>query len=327
MHIFLTGGAGYIGSAATQRLLEAGHQVTVYDSLATGHRAAIPGKARFVHADLADIDRLRKALEQQPVDAVLHFAAFIEAGESMVDPGRYFRNNLGLTLALIEACVQAGVRRFVLSSTAAVYASSERPLSEDSPLGPANVYGHSKLMVEQALEWYRRIHGLRYAALRYFNAAGSLPDRGEDHRPESHLIPLVLQAALGKRAAVRIFGTDYPTPDGTCIRDYVHISDLVDAHLLSLQALETHDQLIFNLGNGEGYSVRQVIETARRVTGLPIPASEVDRRPGDAPRLVASADRIRKELGWQPRYPDLDYIIASAWDWHRSRPDGYAHRL
>jgi UDP-glucose 4-epimerase len=327
MHIFLTGGAGYIGSAATQRLLEAGHAVTVYDSLVTGHRAAIPGKARFIHADLANADRLRRALTQQPVDAVMHFAAFIEAGESMLDPGKYFRNNLSLSLGLLEACAQAGVRRFVLSSTAAVYASNDAPLSEDSPLGPANVYGHSKLMVEQALEWYRRIHGLRFAALRYFNAAGSLPNCGEDHRPESHLIPLVLKVALGKRAEVRIFGTDYPTPDGTCIRDYVHISDLIDAHLLALQALETHDRLVFNLGNGEGYSVQQVIETARQVTGCPIRAREVERRPGDAPRLVASADRIRNELGWQPRYPELDSIIASAWDWHRSWPDGYARRL
>ena len=327
MHIFLTGGAGYIGSAAAQRLLESGHEVTVYDSLVTGHRAAIPAKVRFVHADLANAELLRRTLADHPVDAVMHFAAFIEAGESMQDPGKYFRNNLSLSLGLLEAAVQAGVRRFVLSSTAAVYASSETPLSEDSPLGPANVYGHSKLMMEQALEWYRHIHGLRFAALRYFNAAGSLPDRGEDHRPESHLIPLVLQVALGKRPEVRIYGTDYPTPDGTCIRDYIHISDLIDAHLLALQALETRDRLVFNLGNGEGYSVRQVIEAARLVTGRTIPAVEVDRRPGDAPRLVASAERIRAELGWQPRLPELDSIIASAWDWHRSRPDGYARRL
>lgn len=327
MHIFLTGGAGYIGSAAAQRLLESGHEVTVYDSLVTGHRAAIPGKARFVHADLANAELLRRTFAARPVDAVMHFAAFIEAGESMQDPGKYFHNNLGLSLGLLEAAVQAGVRRFVLSSTAAVYASSETPLSEDSPLGPANVYGQSKLMMEQALEWYRQIHGLRFAALRYFNAAGSLPDRGEDHRPESHLIPLVLQVALGKRPGVRIFGTDYPTPDGTCIRDYIHISDLIEAHLLALQALETRDRLVFNLGNGEGYSVRQVIEVARLVTGRTIPAVEVDRRPGDAPRLVASAERIRAELGWQPRLPGLDVILASAWDWHRSRPDGYARRL
>ena len=207
--------------------------------MVTGHRAAIPGKARFILADLADANSLRKALQERPVDAILHFAAFIEAGESMLDPGKYFRNNLTLTLALLDVAQQAGVRRFVLSSTAAVYASSDAPLSEDSPLGPVNVYGHTKLMVEQALEWYRQIHGMRYAALRYFNAAGALPGRGEDHRPESHLIPLVLQAALGKRPEVRIFGTDYDTPDGTCIRDYIHIADLIDAHLLALTALET----------------------------------------------------------------------------------------
>jgi UDP-glucose 4-epimerase len=327
MHVFLTGGAGYIGSAAAQRLLDDGHEVTVYDSLVTGHRAAVPGKARFVRADLADDGALRKALQARPVDAILHFAAFIEAGESMLDPGKYYRNNLMLTLALLEAAQQAGVRRFVLSSTAAVYASSDAPLSEESPLGPANVYGHTKLMIEQALDWYRRIHGLRFAALRYFNAAGALPGRGEDHRPESHLIPLVLQTALAKRAEVRIFGTDYDTPDGTCLRDYIHIADLIDAHLLALTALETRERLIYNLGNGEGYSVRQVIETARRVTGQPIPAVEVPRRPGDAPRLVASAERIRAELGWKPRFPDLETIVASAWEWHRSRPDGYARRL
>ena len=327
MHIFLTGGAGYIGSAAAQRLLDDGHEVTVYDSLVTGHRAAIPGKARFVHADLADDGALRQALRAKPVDAILHFAAFIEAGESMLDPGKYFRNNLMLTLALLEAAQQAGVQRFVLSSTAAVYASSDAPLSEGSPLGPANVYGHTKLMIEQALDWYRQIHGLHFAALRYFNAAGALPGRGEDHRPESHLIPLVLQAALGKRPEVRIFGTDYDTPDGTCLRDYVHIADLIDAHLLALTALETRDRLIYNLGNGEGYSVRQVIETARRVTGQPIPAVEVPRRPGDAPRLVASAERIRAELGWRPRFPDLETIVASAWEWHHSRPEGYARHL
>lgn len=327
MHVFLTGGAGYIGSAAAQRLLDDGHEVTVYDSLVTGHRAAVPGKARFVRADLADDGALRKALQARPVDAVLHFAAFIEAGESMLDPGKYYRNNLMLTLGLLEAAHLAGVRRFVLSSTAAVYASSDAPLSEESPLGPANVYGHTKLMIEQALDWYRQIHGLRFAALRYFNAAGALPGRGEDHRPESHLIPLVLQTALGKRAEVRIFGTDYDTPDGTCLRDYIHIADLIDAHLLALTALETRERLIYNLGNGEGYSVRQVIETAHRVTGRPIPAVEVPRRPGDAPRLVALAERIRTELGWKPRFPDLETIVASAWEWHRSRPEGYARRL
>lgn len=327
MHIFLTGGAGYIGSAAAQRLLDDGHDVTVYDSLVTGHRAAVPGKARFILADLADAASLRQALQARPVDAILHFAAFIEAGESMLDPGKFFHNNLALSLALLEAGHQAGVRRFVLSSTAAVYASSDAPLSELSPLGPANVYGHTKLMIEQALDWYRQIHGLHFAALRYFNAAGALPGRGEDHRPETHLIPLVLQVALGRRPQVRLFGTDYDTPDGTCIRDYIHIADLIDAHLLALTALETRDRLIYNLGNGEGYSVRQVIDTARRITGQPIPAVEVARRPGDAPRLVASAELIRRELGWTPRFPDLEAIMASAWEWHRTRPDGYARHL
>ncbi len=324
MNIFLTGGAGYIGSAAAETLLRAGHQVTVYDSLVTGHRAAVPQGARFVQADLADGQALRQALSSEPFDAVMHFAAFIEAGESMQNPGKYFHNNLALALDLIEACVRAGVQRFVLSSTAAVYASSEEPLSEESPLGPANVYGQTKLMVEQALDWYRRIHGLHYAALRYFNAAGALPGRGEAHQPESHLIPLVLQVALGQRPEVKIFGTDYPTPDGTCIRDYIHIGDLIDAHLLALEALAEHDRLVYNLGNGAGYSVRQVIETARRVTGHPIPAVEAPRRPGDPPRLVASSARIRQELGWQPEIPELERIIASAWEWHRSHPRGYA---
>ena len=324
MNIFITGGAGYIGSTAAETLLEAGHHVTVFDSLVTGHRAAVPAGAEFVHADLGDAAALRTALAAQPYDAVMHFAAFIEAGESMKDPGKYFRNNLSHSLGLIELAVQAGVKRFVLSSTAAVYQSSDQPLSEDSPLGPTNVYGQTKLMIEQALEWYRRIHGLHYAALRYFNAAGALPHRGEAHQPESHLIPLTLQVPLGKREQIYIFGTDYPTPDGTCIRDYIHIQDLISAHLLALDALEERDCLIYNLGNGAGYSVRQVIETAREVTGHPIPAVETPRRPGDPPRLVASSERIRRELGWQPQIPDLKAIIASAWAWHRTHPQGYA---
>ncbi len=323
MKIFVTGGAGYIGSAAVQRLLNAGHQVTIYDSLITGHRAAVPQDATFIHADLADGAKLKVALGSHAYDAVLHFAAFIEAGESMHNPGKYFHNNLVHSLALIEASVQAGVGRFVLSSTAAVYASSDEPLSETSPLGPANVYGQTKLMIEQTLAWYRQVHGLHYAALRYFNAAGALPDRGEAHQPESHLIPLMLQVALGKRTHIKIYGTDYPTPDGTCIRDYIHLADLVDAHLLALDALETRDELVYNLGTGTGYSVRQVLETARRVTGEPIRAEEADRRPGDAPRLVSAADKISEELGWSPNYPELDQIVDSAWRWHRTHPEGY----
>jgi UDP-glucose 4-epimerase len=228
-----------------------------------------------------------------------------------------------LSAGLIEACARGGIRRFVFSSSAAVYASSDAPLSEDSPLGPASVYGQTKLMIEQVLEWYRRIHGMHYACLRYFNAAGAIGSRGEDHQPESHLIPLVLRVALGQREAVNIYGSDYPTPDGTCIRDYIHVADLIDAHLLALGGLSEGDRLIYNLGNGEGYSVREVIETARRITGHPIPARETDRRPGDASRLVASSQLVRHDLGWQPRFPDLSEIIASAWEWHRANPDGY----
>jgi UDP-glucose 4-epimerase len=326
MKLFVTGGAGYIGSAAAQMLLEAGHQVTVYDSLITGHRQAIPDGARFVQGDLADAAALAAALQMEQYEAVLHFAAFIEAGESMADPGKYFRNNLVRSLELIEACASAGIERFVFSSSAAVYASSDAPLTEQSPLGPANVYGQTKLMIEQALSWYQHIYGLRYAALRYFNAAGALPERGEAHQPETHLIPLVLQAALGKRPQVMIYGTDYATPDGTCVRDYIHIADLVQAHLLALEGLAERDRLVLNLGNGAGYSVQQVIETARRITGRQITATPAPRRAGDPAKLVASADSIRQLFGWQPRHPDLESIIESAWQWHRTHPDGYGSR-
>jgi UDP-glucose 4-epimerase len=324
MNILLTGGAGYIGSMATQLLLEAGHEVTVYDSLVTGHRQAVPAGAHFVQADLADENALQAALRGRQIQAVLHFAAFIEAGESMREPGKYFHNNVTLALGLIEACVRNGVERFVFSSSAAVYASSDEPLSEDAPLGPANVYGQTKLMVEQTLDWYRRLHGLRYAALRYFNAAGGLPQRGEDHRPETHLIPLVLQVALGQREHVEVFGADYSTPDGTCIRDYIHVWDLVEAHLLALDALQDADRLVYNLGNGAGHSVRQVVQAARQVTGHPILSVDGARRPGDAPRLVASAAKIRQELGWEPKIPELERIIASAWEWHAAHPRGYS---
>ena len=323
MNIFLTGGAGYIGSATAEALLAAGHHVTIYDALLTGHRQAVPPGADFIHANLNDAEALRAALSRRRFDAVMHFAAFIEAGESMKKPGKYLENNLINSLRLIEAATQTGIRRFVLSSTAAVYASSDAPLQETSRLAPTNTYGYTKLAVEQTLAWYRQIHGLHFAALRYFNAAGALPGRGEAHQPESHLIPLVLQVPLGQRPSISIFGTDYPTPDGTAIRDYIHIADLVSAHLLALEALETRDQLIYNIGNGKGYSVREVIETARRVTGHPIPAVETPRRPGDPARLVASSEKIRRELGWRPRYPDLRDIIASAWEWHRTHPHGY----
>lgn len=323
MNILVTGGAGYIGSATAEALIHAGHSVSVYDSLVTGHRAAAPEGADFIEADLADSHTLIETFTKNKFDAVMHFAAFIEAGESMKDPGRFYQNNFTNALTLVETAVRAGVKRFVLSSTAAVFKSSEEPLNEDSPLGPTNVYGHTKLMVEQALDWYREIHGLHFAALRYFNACGAMPNRGEAHQPESHLIPLVLRVALGQSDAIQIFGTDYPTPDGTCIRDYVHIADLADAHILALSGLSERDRLIYNLGSGNGYSVREVIETARQTTGQLIQSIERPRRPGDSARLVASSEKIKRELGWKPQHDNLREIISSAWAWHKSHPRGY----
>ena len=323
MNILITGGAGYIGSATAEALLGAGHSVTVYDSLVTGHQAAVPKGARFIEAALEDHQSLSKALTTQQFEAVMHFAAFIEAGDSMKDPGRFYFNNVANSLSLVEMVVLAGIKRFVFSSTAAVYRSSDEPLTEESPLGPTNVYGHTKLMVEQVLEWYRQIHGLHYAALRYFNACGALPGRGESHRPESHLIPLVLQVALGQRESASIYGTDYPTPDGTCIRDYIHITDLVSAHLSALDALGETDKLVYNLGSGKGFSVREVIDVSSKVTGNRIPVVELARRAGDSSRLVASSDKIRRELGWKPQRTDLQDIISSAWEWHKSHPKGY----
>lgn len=323
MNIFVTGGAGYIGSAVSQALLDAGHSVTVFDSLVTGYLAAVPRAARFYQGDLGNPADMEGVLASEKYAAVMHFAGFIEAGESMRDPGKFFKNNLANSLQLIEAAIQTGVKRFVLSSSAAVYASNDLPLTEESPIDPANAYGFTKLAIEQALEWYRKIKGLHFAALRYFNACGALPGRGEAHQPESHLIPLVLKVALGQQDAADIYGTDYPTPDGTCIRDYIHIADLISAHLLALDALGDNDRLVYNLGNGSGYSVREVIKTARSVTGHPIPVVESPRRPGDAPRLVASSEKIRHELGWYPQHPELSDIVASAWEWHRTHPHGY----
>jgi len=323
MNILVTGGAGYIGSATAEALLKAGHSVTVFDSLSSGHRAAVPAGATFIHANLSDAEKVKSVLADGQFDAIMHFAAFIEAGESMKEPGRFFENNYVNSLRLMEGAVRKGVKRFVFSSTAAVYQSSEEPLTEESPLGPSNVYGQTKLMTEQALEWYRQIHGLRFAALRYFNACGALPARGEAHQPESHLIPLVLRVALGQRETISIYGADYDTPDGTCIRDYIHLADLVSAHLVALDALAERDRLVYNLGSGHGYSVREVIETARAVTGHAIPVVESPRREGDPARLVASPEKIRRELGWTPKHDDLREILASAWEWHKSHPNGY----
>jgi UDP-glucose 4-epimerase len=324
MNIFITGGAGYIGSATAEALINEGHKVTVYDSLVTGHQQAVPKEAEFIHASLDDSQALHQALTSKKYDAIMHFAAFIEAGESMKDPGKFFRNNFTNSLSLIETAVKAEIKKIVFSSTAAVYQSSEEPLTEESPIGPTNVYGHTKLMTEQTLEWYRSIYGLHFAALRYFNACGALPGRGEAHQPESHLIPRVLQIALGQAQSATVYGTDYPTPDGTCIRDYIHIADLVSAHTLALNALDKKDKLICNVGSGNGFSVRDVIETARRVTNHPIPSIDAARRPGDSARLVASPKKIMNELGWKPKNTNLQDILASAWEWHKTNPNGYS---
>jgi len=257
----------------------------------------------------------------------MHFAALIEAGESMKVPERYFRNNTASTLALLEAMLEAGVEKFVFSSTAALYGEPENiPIRETDPLRPTNAYGESKLLVERMLEWFHRVHRLRYASLRYFNAAGATESLGEAHQPESHLIPLILQVALGKRESIAIYGTDYPTKDGTCVRDYIHVSDLAQAHVLALQALGTRDQLIYNLGNGKGFTVREVVDVARKITGHPITATETSRRPGDPAVLVASSEKIQRELKWAPRHADLREIVRSAWAWHQRNPNGYSSR-
>lgn len=315
MRVLVTGGAGYIGSVTTASLLARGHQVVVVDDLRNGHRNLIPDGARVVVCDVGEPAGYRDLLGD--VDACLHFAASIEAGVSMTDPHAFFANNTAGTLRLLQALIDAGVDRFVLSSTAAVYGNPERvPIGEDDPTIPTNAYGASKLLIEQTLTWLAELRGLRYAALRYFNAAGATPERGESHDPETHLIPLVLQVAAGRRDAIAIYGTDYPTPDGTCIRDYIHVADLAEAHVNAVEALDAHPRIVCNLGNGTGFSVRQVIETARAIVDCPIPAREEPRRPGDPPQLVASSGRAGDVLGWRPRY-DLDDIIASAWQWHR----------
>lgn len=327
LNVLVTGGAGFIGSVVTAQLVDAGHHVTVYDNLCKGHRSAVHPAAELVIGDVADRSALDAVLGVQKFDAVMHFAAFIEAGESMKEPERFFRNNTANALTLLEAVLVHRVPRFVFSSTAALYGDPERtPIEETDLLKPTNAYGESKLLVERMLDWFHRIHGLSYASLRYFNAAGATAKLGEHHAPETHLIPLVLQVAAGKRKSVSIFGTDYPTADGTCIRDYIHVSDLASAHLLALDKLASANapkQLIYNLGNGRGFSVREVIEAARRVTREPIPAIESPRRAGDPAVLVASSAKIRQELNWQPGCPALESIIGSAWEWFQRNPNGY----
>ena len=330
MSILVLGGAGYIGSHTVRALIEAGRDVVVADNLVTGHRAAVHPQARLYEGDLSDRAFLDRLLERESIDGVIHFAAYSLVGESVSNPLKYYRNNLCGTEVLLEALVAHGVERIVFSSTAATYGEPERiPILESDRTQPTNPYGETKLSMEKMIRWAGRAHNLRYVALRYFNACGALPDGsiGEDHQPETHLIPIVLQVALGRRERLDIFGGDYPTPDGTCVRDYIHVCDLADAHIRALTYLEQGGQSdVFNLGNGVGFSNLQVVETARAVTGHPIPSSIEARPPGDPATLVASSDKAARVLGWQPRYTDLGEIIATAYRWHRSHPQGYGDR-
>jgi len=321
MKILVVGGAGYIGSVCSELLLEQGHEVAIFDNLSEGHRRAVEPRADFFEGDLADRKAIENALSRQRPDAVMHFAASALVGESMQQPSKYFRNNVAAGLNLLDAMVTVGVSRLIFSSTCAIFGHPERlPIDEEMPKQPINPYGESKLLFEKILRWYDQIHGLRFVSLRYFNAAGATAQFGEDHRVETHLIPNVLKAALGRSRQVEIYGTDYPTPDGTCIRDYIHIVDLAQAHMLALRSEKSG---FYNLGTGGGSSVREVIDAARQVTGRKIEVVEKERRPGDPPRLIASSAKIQSELGWQPRFQSLPAIIESAWNWHAKFPDGY----
>jgi UDP-glucose 4-epimerase len=321
MHLLATGGAGYIGSHAVRLFLERGHDVTVFDNLVFGRRWAVPAKNLIV-GDLADAAAVDRAFLARPVDAVVHFAAYTYVGESVADPAKYYRNNTVNALGLLDACRRCDVRKFVFSSTAATYGVPQRvPIDEGCATNPINPYGRSKLAVEWALEDYSTAYGISFAALRYFNAAGAHPsgEIGENHDPETHLVPLVLQAALGLRPSVEMFGTDYPTPDGSCIRDYIHVDDLAEAHLMAVEQLGEKDRWKLNLGTGRGYSVREVVDSCRRVSGKPIDVKESPRRAGDPPSLVASPELARQTLGWTARYTDLDAIVETAWRWHSGR--------
>jgi UDP-glucose 4-epimerase len=320
MNVLVTGGAGYVGGTVATVLMQQGHTVTVLDNLCHSKRDEVPAGVEFVEADIADRPRVEKLLREMKPDGVLHFAALIEAGESMQKPEIYFRNNTASTLALLEAMHATGTNNIVFSSTAAVYGEPKStPIPETAELAPTNAYGESKLLVEHMLRWFNRIHGLHYASLRYFNVAGAIDGRGEAHEPESHVIPLILDVALGRREKIFIFGDDYDTPDGTCIRDYVHVADLADAHILALKALKTESKMIFNLGNGSGFSVKEVIESARRVTGHPIPVEMKPRRDGDPARLVASSEKAKAALGWEPKFTQMDDVMKSAWAWQQVR--------
>ncbi|MHB8577702.1 MAG: UDP-glucose 4-epimerase GalE [Dehalococcoidia bacterium] len=322
LHVVVVGGAGYIGSVTVEELLDAGHQVTVFDNFSHGFRDAVDDRATIVEGDVHDPTVLDRALSGG-ADAVIHFAGLIAVGESMADPGRYFHNNVAGTIGVLNAMLRHDVRRFVFSSTAALFGDPEYvPIDERHPLRPINPYGESKLIVEQMLRWYDERCGVKYVALRYFNASGASERRGESHDPETHLIPIVLEVADGKREALPLFGDDYPTPDGTCIRDYVHVQDLAQAHILALDYAATQSGR-FNLGSGSGHSNREVLDAGRRVTNQEIPVLQRPRRAGDPPALVASSDQAKRELGWRPRFDSLDAIVESAWKWRQAHPDGY----
>jgi UDP-glucose 4-epimerase len=324
MRILVTGGAGYIGSVTSELLLARGHDVWIVDDLSRGHREAVPGGARLEVLSTLEAGPLLRLIEEIRPEGVLHFAASSLVGESMRDPGLYFRNNVGGILALLDACVASGCDRLLLSSSAATYGDPEVvPIVEEAPTRPTNPYGESKRICEQILEWYRKVHGIRFGSLRYFNAAGASEERGEDHDPETHLIPLALKAALGAGPRLSVFGTDYPTPDGTCIRDYIHVVDLADAHALALDELARTDRLVLNLGNGAGFSVLDVIRAIERVTGRRVPWEAGERRSGDPPRLVASSARARGVLGWSPRFASLESIVETAYRWMERHPHGY----
>jgi len=321
MKILVVGGAGYIGSVCAELLLDEGHTVSIFDNLSEGHRAAIDLRAQFVEGDLQNQQSIEQALAKQKPEAVMHFAASALVGESMRNPSKYFRNNIASGLNLLDAMVSVGVTKIVFSSTCAIFGPPERvPIDETMPTRPINPYGESKLAFEKILRWYDEIHGLKYTSLRYFNAAGASEKFGEDHRVETHLIPNVLKVALGEKPAVEIFGTDYETPDGTCVRDYIHIIDLARAHIFALDAAKSD---FYNLGTGGGASVREVIDACRKVSGRKIDIVEKPRRLGDPPRLIASSEKIKRELGWKPEFQSLDVIIESAWKWHQKFPRGY----